>query len=168
MNGPKPTGAPRSAGAPDETPETLAVAAFLRAHDPALAFPAGLDEARRRRLLRHMRHPRIALLLLHHRTASLAGAFAAVVLVALALLWLVRAPRNDPVLSIRIRPAPVQAPPAPLDQPPPEADPTDEAQPLPFSDPALDEPVSGDPDSGEPDSDEPDSGEPSSDEPGRV
>ena len=142
MNAPTPQDDPRRAAAPDETPETLAVAAFLRAHDPALAFPAGLDEARRRRLLRCMRHPRVALLLLHHRTLALAGAAVAVALVVLALWWLVRTPAEQPVLSIRIRPAAVEAPAVPLDPPLPEEDPTDRAEPLPFDDPSLGEPLS--------------------------
>lgn len=142
MNGStQPDAARRAAAPPAETPEALAVAAFLRAHDPARAFPAGLDEVRRRRLLRRMRHPRIALLLLHHRTASLAGAALAVAAVVLALWWLVRRPAEQPVLSIRIRPAPVEAPAPPLDPPPPAEDPTDRAEPLPFDDPSLAEPL---------------------------
>ena len=55
-----------------ETPWCISIDAAQKkysklAHDPALAFPAGFDEARKRRLLRYMRHPRAALLLLHHR-----------------------------------------------------------------------------------------------------
>lgn len=124
--------------APDpETAEMLAVEAFLRAHDPALAFPAGFDAARERRLLRYMRHPRLALLLLHHRTASLLGAAAIVALVVLALWWLVRERPEDPILAIEIRPAPVEAPAAPLEPAPPAEDPTDRAEPLPFADPVL-------------------------------
>lgn len=116
----------------DETAEMLAVEAFLRAHDPAMAYPDGFDEARRRRLLRYMRHPRLALLLLHHRTAAILGAAALVAVVALALYWLVREAPADPLLSILIRPAPVEAPAPPLEPVPPAEDPTDRAEPLPF------------------------------------
>lgn len=136
----------------EEAAEMRAVEAFLRAHDPALAFPAGFDAARERRLLRYMRHPRVAMLLLHHRTASLAGAVLAVALVALALWWLVRKPPEDPVLAIQILPAPVEAPAAPLEAPPPAEDPTDRAEPLPFDDPSLDRPLPDEPD----ESDDPD------------
>lgn len=139
-----------------ETAETLAVEAFLRAHDPALAFPAGFDAARERRLLRYMRHPRLALLLLHHRTASLAGAVLAVAFVALALYWLVRRAPEDPVLAIEIRPAPVEAPAVPLEPAEPEEDPLDLAEPLPFDLPeeplapvASGEPPDPDPDAAE-------------------
>lgn len=124
-----------------ETAEMLAVEAFLRAHDPALVFPEGFDRTRERRLLRYMRHPRLALLLLHHRTASLVGAALAVALVALALYWLVRKPPENPVLAIRILPAPVEAPAAPLEADAPAEDPTDRAEPLPFDDPALSAPL---------------------------
>ena len=123
-----------------ETAEMLAVEAYLRAHDPALAFPAGFDAARARRLLRYMRYPRLALLLLHHRTASMLGAAAIVALVALALWWLVRERPKDPVLAIEIRPAPVEAPAPPLEPAAPAEDPTDRAEPLPFADPVLAEP----------------------------
>ena len=116
-----------------ETAEMLAVEAFLRAHDPALAFPDGFDRARERRLLRYMRHPRLAMLLLHHRTASLAGAVLAVALVALAMYWLLRKPPEDPVLAIKILPAPVERPAPPLEADAPAEDPTDRAEPLPFA-----------------------------------
>ena len=133
---------PRTAPPPEaETAEMLAVEAFLRAHDPALAFPAGFDAARERRLLRYMRHPRLALLLLHHRTASLLGAAAIVALVALALWWLVRERPEDPILAIEIRPAPGEAPAAPLEPAAPAEDPTDRAEPLPFDDPVLSIPL---------------------------
>ena len=120
-----------------ETAEMLAVEAFLRAHDPALVFPEGFDRTRERRLLRYMRHPRLALLLLHHRTASLLGAILAVALVALALYWLVRRPPENPVLAIQILPAPVEVPAAPLDPDAPAEDPTDRAEPLPFELPEV-------------------------------
>ena len=147
MNESKPAAPPSR---PDDA-EMRALAAFLRAHDPALAFPAGFDEARKRRLLRYMRHPRAALLLLHHRTASLAGAVLAVALVAVALFRLIRARADDPVLAIEIRPTPVETPAAALEPPPPEEDPTDRAEPLPFSDPSLSEPLPPEPDEPEPD-----------------
>lgn len=152
---------PKAPPADAETAEMRAVEAFLRAHDPALAFPAGFDAARERRLLRYMRHPRLALLLLHHRTASLLGAAAVVALVALALYWLVRERPEDPVLAIEIRPAPVEAPAAPLEAAAPAEDPTDRAEPLPFADPALDAPLPPDPpDDGEDDEkEEPSAGE---------
>ena len=127
-----------------ETAEMLAVEAFLRAHDPALAFPDGFDRTRERRLLRYMRHPRLAMLLLHHRTASLAGAALAVALVALAMYWLLRKPPEDPVLAIEIRPAPVEAPAVPLEADDPAEDPTDRAEPLPFDDPSLSAPLPSD------------------------
>ena len=154
MNETKPAAPPSR---PDDA-EMRALEAFLRAHDPALAFPSGFDVARERRLLRYMRHPRVALLLLHHRTASLVGAVLAVALVAAALYWLVRDRPEDPVLAIEIRPAPVEAPAVPLEPAPPEEDPTDRAEPLPFSDPTLSEPLPPEPVESEPDDGTPDDG----------
>ena len=148
MNETKPAAPPPTASAPPpraDDAEMRALEAFLRAHDPALAFPAGFDAARERRLLRYMRHPRVALLLLHHRTLALAGAALAVALAAAALYWLVRTRPEDPVLAIEIRPAPVETPAAPLEAPLPEEDPTDRAEPLPFDDPSLGEPLPPEP-----------------------
>lgn len=162
MNETKPAAPPPPAASAPPPPraddaDMRALEAFLRAHDPALAFPAGFDAARERRLLRYMRHPRLALLLLHHRTLAFAGAALAVALVAAALYWLVRARAEDPVLSILIRPAPVETPAAPLEAPPPEEDPTDRAEPLPFDDPGLGEPLPPEPD--EPDADDAEGGD---------
>ena len=65
--------------------ELRAAEAFLRAHDPGLAFPQGLSEERGRRIVRCMEHPLLATICLHHRAAALLGALLVLALLLAAL-----------------------------------------------------------------------------------
>ena len=87
--------------------ELRAAEAFLRAHDPGLAFPQGLSEERGRRIVRCMEHPLLATIYLHHRTAALLGALLVLALL-LAALFAIRESvqrRLTPVDILLVRPA---------------------------------------------------------------
>ena len=86
--------------------ELRAAEAFLRAHDPGLAFPQGLSEERGRRIVRCMEHPLLATIYLHHRTAALLGALLVLALL-LAALFAIREGvqrRLTPVDILLVRP----------------------------------------------------------------
>ena len=86
--------------------ELRAAEAFLRAHDPGLAFPQGLSEERGRRIVRCMEHPLLATIYLHHRTAALLGALLVLALL-LAALFAIRESvqrRLTPVDILLVRP----------------------------------------------------------------
>ena len=60
---------------PELTESDLRAAeAFLRAHDPGLAFPNGFSAKRGRRVVWCMEHPVLATILLHHRATAFVGA----------------------------------------------------------------------------------------------
>jgi hypothetical protein len=67
--------------------ELRAAEAFLRAHDPGLAFPdGGFSEKRARRTVWFMEHPVLATIVLHHRTTAFVCAVLLVALLVAGLL----------------------------------------------------------------------------------
>ena len=67
--------------------ELRAAEAFLRAHDPGLAFPdAGFSEKKAKRTVWYMEHPVLAAICLHHRTTAFVCALLLVALLVAGLL----------------------------------------------------------------------------------
>ena len=67
--------------------ELRAAEAFLRAHDPGLAFPdGGFSEKRAKRTVWFMEHPVLATIYLHHRATALVCALLFVALLVAGLL----------------------------------------------------------------------------------
>ena len=67
--------------------ELRAAEAFLRAHDPGLAFPdAGFSEKKAKRTVWYMEHPVLAAICLHHRTTAFVCAILLVALLVAGLL----------------------------------------------------------------------------------
>ena len=109
--------------------ELRAAEAFLRAHDPGLAFPdAGFSERKARRTVWYMEHPLLATIVLHHRATALVCALLLVGLL-LAGLLAIKARLERPLPPVTILTArPDDAP----DLPPP-----DDAPEAPLADPAA-------------------------------
>ena len=108
--------------------ELRAAEAFLRAHDPGLAFPdAGFSERKARRTVWYMEHPLLATIVLHHRATALVCALLLVGLL-LAGLLAIKARLERPLPPVTILTAKPDSVP---DLPPP-----DDAPEAPLSDPA--------------------------------
>ena len=133
--------------------ELRAAEAFLRAHDPGLAFPdGGFSERRAKRTVWFMEHPILATIYLHHRATALVCAVLLVALLVAGLLA-IKARLERPLPPVTILTARPDAAP---DLPPP-----DEAPEAPLSDasaassadlpgPDLDAPSPVELDAGEP------------------
>ncbi|MGN0845392.1 MAG: hypothetical protein ACI4QT_09265 [Kiritimatiellia bacterium] len=83
---------------------------FLRENDPSNAFPEGLSERKRRRMVRYMEHPVLATIYLHHRVVAIACAvtFLALLFAALVrVLWHVPVRPMQPVAIYAEKPLPV-------------------------------------------------------------
>ncbi len=151
--------------------ELRAAEAFLRAHDPGLAFPQGLSRESGRRIVRYMEHPFLATIYLHHRATALLGALLALALL-LAALFAIRQSvqrRLVPVDILVVRPdaapdadmedasdLPLDLPDAALpdDLPGPDLPEPDVVEPpLPPLEPSSAEPASSEPSTAEPPAD---------------
>jgi hypothetical protein len=107
--------------------ELRAAEAFLRAHDPGLAFPdGGFSEKRAKRTVWFMEHPLLATIYLHHRATALVCAILLVALLVAGLLAIkARLERPLPPVTILTSrpdgipdlPPPDEAPEAPLSDP---------------------------------------------------
>lgn len=83
-----------------EEEELSQVERFLRENDPANAFPEGVSERKRRRMVRYMEHPVLATIYLHHRVVAITCAltFLALLIAALVrVLWHVPVQPMQPV-----------------------------------------------------------------------
>ena len=124
--------------------ELRAAEAFLRAHDPGLAFPdAGFSERKARRTVWYMEHPVLAAICLHHRTTAFVCALLLVALLVAGLLAIkARLERPlPPVTILTSKPDSVPDLPPPDDAPePPRADPA-AASPSDLPGPDLDAPA---------------------------
>ena len=97
--------------------ELRAAEAFLRAHDPGLAFPdGGFSEKRARRTVWFMEHPLLATICLHHRATAFVCALLLVALLVAGLLA-IRARLERPLPPVTIL---TSRPDAPPDLPPPD------------------------------------------------
>ena len=113
--------------------ELRAAEAFLRAHDPGLAFPdGGFSEKRAKRTVWFMEHPVLATIYLHHRATALVCALLFVALLVAGLLA-IKARLERPLPPVTILTAKPDAAP---DVPPP-----DEAPEVPLSDPSAASPA---------------------------
>lgn len=85
-----------------------AAEAFLRAHDPALAFPNGFSAKRGRRVVWCMEHPVLATILIHHRLTAFVGATVLLALI-IAACFTIRAQiarRERPLMTVELIPDP--------------------------------------------------------------
>ena len=86
-----------------------AAEAFLRAHDPGLAFPNGFSARRGRRVVWCMEHPVMATILIHHRLAAFLGAVALVSLLLAACFTIrVHIARREPLMTVELVPDPFE------------------------------------------------------------
>ena len=131
--------------------ELRAAEAFLRAHDPGLAFPdAGFSEKKARRTVWYMEHPLLATIVLHHRTTALVCAILLVALLVAGLLA-IKARLERPLPPVTILTAkPDDAPGLPPPDDVPEAPLADPAADPPADLPGSDLDAPGDPDATEP------------------
>ena len=112
--------------------ELRAAEAFLRAHDPGLAFPdAGFSEKKAKRTVWYMEHPVLAAICLHHRTTAFVCALLLVALLVAGLLA-IKARLERPLPPVTILTAKPDGIP---DLPPP-----DDAPEAPLSEPAVESP----------------------------
>ena len=148
---------------PELTESDLRAAeAFLRAHDPGLAFPNGFSAKRGRRVVWCMEHPVLATILLHHRATAFVGAAVLLALIIAACFTIrVHVARRARLMTVELIPDPfaeeASPEPGPEDEPPlalPDADLPDVAGDL--SEPTADltaAPPEPDPADGVPDGD---------------
>ena len=112
--------------------ELRAAEAFLRAHDPGLAFPdAGFSEKKAKQTVWYMEHPVLAAICLHHRTTAFVCALLLVALLVAGLLA-IKARLERPLPPVTILTARPEGIP---DLPPP-----DDAPEAPLSDSAVESP----------------------------
>ena len=93
---------------PELTDSDLRAAeAFLRAHDPALAFPNGFSAKRGRRVVWCMEHPVLATILIHHRLTAFVGAAVLLALI-IAACFTIRAQiaRRERLMVVELIPDP--------------------------------------------------------------
>ena len=124
--------------------ELRAAEAFLRAHDPGLAFPdGGFSEKRAKRTVWFMEHPLLATIYLHHRATALVGAILFVALLVAGLLAIkARLERPlPPVTVLTARPEGVPDLPPPDDAPEPPLAESSAAPPSDLPGPDLDAPA---------------------------
>lgn len=123
--------------------ELRAAEAFLRAHDPGLAFPdGGFSEKRAKRTVWFMEHPLLATLYLHHRTTAFVCALLLVALLVAGLLAIkARLERPlPPVTILTAKPDAIPDIPPPDDAPEPPLSDSSAAPPSDLPGPDLDAP----------------------------
>ncbi len=130
--------------------ELRAAEAFLRAHDPGLAFPdAGFSEKKAKRTVWYMEHPVLAAICLHHRTTAFVCALLLVALLVAGLLAIkARLERPlPPVTILTAKPEDVPDLPPPDDAPEPPLSESSAAPPSDLPGPDLDAPSAAELDS---------------------